>query len=406
MTPSTPIETVEQLREYLYIAMQLEHATIPPYLTAAYSADIAKNSAAVKTIIAVAREEMLHLTLAANLLNAIGGKPDLLRVGFVPPYPCHLPDGETDFQVSIASLSEGTIDTFLDIERPAPTGESHKASAVITKDGDVRSVEVSSAGLAVHKMGSLSSEDGKIKYIEKKDLRSDTRGLGRGLLPSVSVTGPTGVVLELHFWSIGEFYNAIRNGFVHLASKPEPLFTGDASRQVDHKYYFSAGGDLTEIDNLDAALGAIDLISAQGEGYTDEISDMGKELAHFYRFEQIKLGKYYQAGDHPHHPQGDSFPVDFEAVHQIKQDAKIADYAAVPVIEQKARLFNGLYRRFLQKLNKAFNGSPDLFKDSYKDMFRIKQEMEYLINNPLTGTSLNAAPTFEMTEFIDPPEES
>ena len=69
MTPSTPIETIEQLREYLYVAMQLEHATIPPYLTAAYTAKIEENKASHDAIIAVAREEMLHLTLAANLLK-------------------------------------------------------------------------------------------------------------------------------------------------------------------------------------------------------------------------------------------------------------------------------------------------------------------------------------------------
>ena len=31
------ISTVEDLHSYLHIAMQLEHATIPPYLTALYS---------------------------------------------------------------------------------------------------------------------------------------------------------------------------------------------------------------------------------------------------------------------------------------------------------------------------------------------------------------------------------
>ena len=48
----------------------------------------------------VAVEEMLHLTLAANVLNAVGGTPDLTAPGFVPEYPAYLPDGETDFAVS------------------------------------------------------------------------------------------------------------------------------------------------------------------------------------------------------------------------------------------------------------------------------------------------------------------
>src|SRR5580698_10960616 len=105
MHPSTPIEAVSQLQAYLQVAIRLEHATIPPYLTAAYTAKIESNKASIDAITAVAKEEMLHLTLAANLLNAVGGSPDLLGADFVPSYPCPLPSGETDFQVSIESFS-------------------------------------------------------------------------------------------------------------------------------------------------------------------------------------------------------------------------------------------------------------------------------------------------------------
>lgn len=406
MTPSTPIETIEQLREYLYVAMQLEHATIPPYLTAAYTAKIEENKASHDAIVAVAREEMLHLTLAANLLNAIGGTPDLLREGFVPRYPCFLPNGETDFKVSIARFSETTIDTFLDIERPAPPKEFRKAASIVTEDGEIRRIEPSSFAQATPEANSLLSEGGEIKYIEKGDLRKDTRGQSRGLLPAVTMKSSEGVVLELHYWSIGEFYNAIRNGFEHLAGSRERLFTGDTSRQVPPPRYFSAGGELTEITNLATALAAIDLISTQGEGYTDEIRDMGEELAHYYRFEQIKKRRYYLEGDRPHEPRGETFPVDFKAVYPIKQDAKIADYRDDPTVEEKARFFNGLYRRFLRKMNHAFNGQPDLFKTSYADMFQIRDAMGYLIRNQLTGTGENASPTFEMNECIDPPKES
>src|SRR5260370_389689 len=71
-------------------------------------------------------------------------------------------------------------------------------------------------------------------------------------------------------------------------------------------------------------------------------------------------------------------------------------------IQEKSRLFNGRYSRFLARRNEGFNGKRDLFAGSYKDMFRIKQEMEYLICNPLPGTDANAAPPFDMTDFIDP----
>ncbi|MFF9337963.1 ferritin-like domain-containing protein, partial [Streptomyces albogriseolus] len=38
------IQTIEELHEYLYKGLQLEHATLPPYLTALYSLHPGKNS--------------------------------------------------------------------------------------------------------------------------------------------------------------------------------------------------------------------------------------------------------------------------------------------------------------------------------------------------------------------------
>jgi hypothetical protein len=381
MSASTPIETVDDLKYYLAIAIQLEHATIPPYLTAAYSAKIEANGAAIDAITTVAKEEMLHLTLAANLLNAVGGTPDLMRKCFVPTYPCHLPNGETDFAVSIERFSSDAICTFLKIERPSrPRDEEHAATEK-----------------QVH---------GEITYVANKDLREDTRGRGRGLLPHVK-RKDNGREIELHYWSIGEFYNAIRSGFRLLSDKlgQEMLFQGDKAKQVNPKYYFSAGGDLTAIINLDTALKAIDLISIQGEGYTDEIRGVEHELPHYYRFEQIKLKQYYCDGDKPHHPQGKTFPRDYSSVYPIRKDAKIAHYSAYPEIQEQARRFNGRYKQLLKKLNDAFNGQPDTFASLYGDMYQIKREMEYLIRNPLPGTGENAAPTFEMDECICPSEE-
>ena len=85
-TTTSRIKTVadRQLHAYLFAAMRLEHATIPPYLMALYSIKPGTNSDATHILRVVVVEEMLHLTLAANLLNAIGGTPDLTAKDFVP----------------------------------------------------------------------------------------------------------------------------------------------------------------------------------------------------------------------------------------------------------------------------------------------------------------------------------
>jgi hypothetical protein len=71
------IATLESLREHLQWAIELEHFTLPPYLCALYSLDAARNPDASEVVASVLVEEMLHMTLAANLLNAVGGHPRL-----------------------------------------------------------------------------------------------------------------------------------------------------------------------------------------------------------------------------------------------------------------------------------------------------------------------------------------
>ena len=76
-TALASITSMESLREHLQWAIELEHATIPAYLCALYSIKSGSNLEAVELISSVVIEEMLHLTLAANLLNAVGGEPRL-----------------------------------------------------------------------------------------------------------------------------------------------------------------------------------------------------------------------------------------------------------------------------------------------------------------------------------------
>src|SRR5688572_31316287 len=61
---------VPAICDALQQAIELEHSTIPPYLYALYSLDENLNGEIADIIQSVAVEEMLHLTLAANVLNA------------------------------------------------------------------------------------------------------------------------------------------------------------------------------------------------------------------------------------------------------------------------------------------------------------------------------------------------
>jgi hypothetical protein len=93
----------------------LEHSTIPPYLCALYSIEPGRNAEATEVVSGVLIEEMLHMTLAANVLNAVGGRPRLDIPQMLPGYPRPLPHSDHSFEISLFRFSPEAIDTFLKI---------------------------------------------------------------------------------------------------------------------------------------------------------------------------------------------------------------------------------------------------------------------------------------------------
>lgn len=84
IAPEHRITDLENLRRHLQTAIEVEHSTIPPYLCALYSIKDGSNVEAAATIKSVVVEEMFHLILVANVLNAIGGSPQLNNSKFIP----------------------------------------------------------------------------------------------------------------------------------------------------------------------------------------------------------------------------------------------------------------------------------------------------------------------------------
>ncbi|MET7464953.1 ferritin-like domain-containing protein [Nonomuraea sp. NPDC005501] len=114
------MDTLDSLREHLQWTIELEHATLPPYLTALYSLDPEPNPAVVEVVSGVFVEEMLHLALAANLLNAVGGAPRLDTPEMLPLHPRKLPHG--DLELSLVPFGPEVLEMFLRLEQLAPPG--------------------------------------------------------------------------------------------------------------------------------------------------------------------------------------------------------------------------------------------------------------------------------------------
>jgi hypothetical protein len=166
---------------------------------------------------------------------------------------------------------------------------------------------------------------------------------------------------------------------------------------VTPEYFYSGGGDVIKVTGRDTAVAALTLVAEQGEGLYGGIFDSQDELAHYYRFQQLDKGKYYQKGDEPGAPSGPDLHVDWAAAFPVKPDIKLAHLAGDPEILAAAREFNRFYATFLTSVNLAYNGRPELLLKAVWEMFRMRDSMNRLIRNPLTGhPGENAGPTFEL----------
>jgi hypothetical protein len=286
-------------------------------------------------------------------MNAVGGTPDLTQKGFVPAYPAYLPDGEKDFQVSLEPFSKDAVGTFLKIERPA------KAPA-----GQARLVP-------------------RAQKAHAQLLAASPRHPG------------------MQYYSIGEFYAEIAEGVRYLhdqyAAQGRELFTGRPGHQCTQEYFYSGGGELIPVTDLDSALAALRLIAEQGEGLGGGIYDAEGELAHFYRFQQLQIGRYYAKGDQPGHPTGPPLDIDWDAVYPVLKNARLENYPRGSELYAAARQFNESYAEFLWFLTQAYTGHPDFLLEAVWRMFRLRDGMTQLIHNPLPGgDGVHAAPTFEV----------
>jgi bacterioferritin (cytochrome b1) len=117
----------------LQVALELEFATIPPYLYAMWSLGSSlANSAVAEIIKSVIHDEMRHLAMVANLINALGGTPVLASPDHIPRYPHELPGSvEHDLVVGLAPFSIDLVqNTFMVIEQPEQPLQFHVAAAL------------------------------------------------------------------------------------------------------------------------------------------------------------------------------------------------------------------------------------------------------------------------------------
>lgn len=104
-------------------AIELEWATVPPYLTAMWSIIDRDNDDVADSLKSIVMQEMLHMGLACNLLSTLGGIPRIADPQVVPKYPSELPGKvHVGLRIPLQRISKRLVATkFMRIEEPTET---------------------------------------------------------------------------------------------------------------------------------------------------------------------------------------------------------------------------------------------------------------------------------------------
>jgi ketosteroid isomerase-like protein len=332
---------LKELRTLLQNAMLLEHATIPPYLTMLYSIDDDVPWRVLEVVRSVVVEEMLHLTLSGNVMNAIGGRPEIDSPNFMPNYPSQLPYGLDDIKVSLLAFSKKSVEQAMAIEQP------RDVDVKVALSGTVQKMNISEF----------------YHYIQAR------------LVAAVEKFGE------------------------------KAIFCGNPAHQIPAKaFYYDGSGGVVEVRDLLSAIRALQMISDQGEGAHDSIwtgADSAKEsgfrlVAHYFRFNELHEERQYKEGDTTKSgPTGERIEVPWHRAVNIVPNVKLADYPAGELRDAVAA-FNAQYCGILAMLQSAFTGQPELLIKSVVAMCDLRDGFRRLLANPFPGKpGLFASPTFE-----------
>lgn len=337
------------LAEMLRAAMKIELTTIPLYATTAYTiaevGDYARidpsevNAEPLETIRQVMVEEMLHLSLTANLLNAISGEVVLDRADAIPAYPCAiLPSGKGPV-AHLCRFSKDQVRLFREIERAPPNFDK-------VKGGNWRMAETI----------------GGFYHCVERALDD---------------------IVKAH----GE----------------KEVFTGDSTWQIGPEHYWGAGGEMIRVTDHDSARRALAMIVEEGEGAdlggsagdNDLIPGSGgaEDIAHFFKFNQILLARRYAPDDRfGQPPSGGDLVTDWAAVHPMRDNPRAEDFTHLPEVYARMLAFDRLYTDFLLTLHSAFNGAPDRLRDMAPTMISMRRAAEALVRIPVNDAGETAGP--------------
>src|SRR6266581_4234659 len=331
------LDTQDGLLNGLQQAIQLEHATIPTYLYALYSIKLDSNTEIQDLIRSIVIQEMLHMALACNILNAIGGSPVIDRPEFIPQYPGPLPGAvESELIVPLARFSLDLVkNVFMVIEEPE--------TPLNFPVRDLAAAPPQTIGEFYTAIKQRIMERGQSIFEHGVLARQVTSGFFPNLIQVTNVDSATRAIETI-----------VEQGEGTTSS---PL---NLKGEIAHYYRFAEiSHGKTLIPNPNA--------------HPDDPDDQ----------------KFVYGGD--------PIPFDPNGVLPVIENPKAALYPAGSPARLACDTFNSTYTSILKKLHVSFNGSPNQLEDAIFGNFGMDtlsgQAMDLMAIDLGNGT--NAGPSFE-----------
>jgi hypothetical protein len=328
--PRQPLDTVADLRTALGNAIKLELGTIPPYLTALFSIKPGANAAAGAIVRSVVIEEMLHLSLACNMLNAVGGTPNLPAA--VLRYPSPLPMGIGDkpggpkFIVPLVRLSQVSIEKFMTIEEPE------------------------------HPLD----------------------------FPKAAVLGP-------EYETIGEFYKALGKLMTELG---EGVFTSDVSRQVtgwiDQNYLHAVLNLDDALKAIDLIVEQGEGTEQSPEDQSDELAHFYR-FEQIQRQETLSRDPAVPAGYEWGPP---PIGLDETGVWPMIDNPTEVTLPQGSELARISDQFDGTFTLLINELQRTFSGEPGALGSAMAQMHALRIEAARLVPMDVPGQDGTAGPRF------------
>jgi hypothetical protein len=333
---------VDDLKIALQHAIELEHATMPPYLYARFS--LARENPDIRSVLRdIVLQEMLHMLLAGNLLKAIGESPVIDKKEFVPDYPKPLPGTvATELVVPLKPFSRTLVEEiFMRIEKPEHPLDFRTAR--------FRADEVPAAtiGEFYRRIRQIFEKEGD-SIIKDKTAVTQPRTDRFSAKQTITTAAEAMAAIDL------------------IVEQGEGTTTDP---------FFPAGADVPNSDRL----------------------------AHYYRFAELVKGRLKRNPDAQQnsppdkryiYDSKDPVPFDETRVLRLPDNPKTAHYPEGSDARSRSNDFNRLYTRVLKLLHQAFNGNPGRLDDAIGLMTDLSTAGRALTEVDL-GNGVRAGPTFE-----------